>query len=56
MKLNLHIQKHHNGNASEYARLNGYHLTQVKRFIDNDAEYNDGKPFIRKYLNKKVNA
>jgi hypothetical protein len=54
MKLNDYITKHHSGNISSFARSQGYHLTQVKRciaqggFIDED-----GKPYFKKYLNKK---
>ena len=53
MKLSEYIKDNHNGNASEYARTSGYHLTQVNRciyhggFIDKD-----GKPYFKKYLNK----
>ena len=54
MKLIEYIKQHHGGNASEFARVHGYHLTQVKRcityggFIDGN-----GKPYFKKYLNKK---
>ena len=56
MSLHDYITEHHEGNVSAFARVNGYHLTQVKRciaqggFIDSD-----GNPYFKKYLNKKNN-
>lgn len=53
MKLTNYIQEHYNGNVSEFARANNYHLRQVNRYIEQDAEYNSGEPFFKKYLNEK---
>lgn len=52
MKLTDYIKEHHNGNISAFAKANGYHITQVQRHIDQDGEYNNGKPYFKKYLNK----
>ncbi len=55
MKLTDYITEHHDGNVSDFARVNGYHLTQVKRciskggFIDSEE-----KPYYEVYLNKKA--
>lgn len=53
MKLSKYIEDNHNGNASEYARVNGYHLTQVNRCIEQGGIIDeDNKPYFKKYLNK----
>ena len=53
MKLTDYIKEHYAGNASEYARVAGYHLTQVKRCIDQGGLIDkDGNPYFKKYLSK----
>ena len=56
MKLIKYIQEHHNGNISEFARVNNYHITQVSRFIAQDADYNNGKPYFKKHLKHKAKS
>ena len=53
MKLINYIQEHHQGNVSEFARVHGYHVTQVNRCIEQDGYWGDGKPYFKKYMVKK---
>jgi len=56
MKLSKYIQDNFNGNISEYARVNNYHITQVRRFIEQGAEFNSGEPYFKKWLKEKSNV
>ena len=52
MKLIDYIKKHHQGNVSEFARVHGYHLTQVVRCINHDGYWGGGSPYFKKYIVK----
>jgi len=52
MKLIKYIKDNHQGSVKAFAKANDYHITQVHRFIEKCAEYNDGKPYFKKYMNK----
>lgn len=52
MKLTDYIATHHNSSVSDFARANGYHLTQVQRHIEKGAYIEEGRVYFKKYLNK----
>ena len=56
MKLTDYIKEHYEGNVSAFAKANGYHTTQVNRFIAQGAEYNEGKPYFKKHLKHKAKS
>ena len=54
MKLTDYIAQNH-ASISEYARVNGYHETQVKRCIAKGGLIDeDGKPYYKRYINKST--
>jgi hypothetical protein len=55
MKLIDHIKEHCNGSVKVFADDNNYHVTQVYRFIAQDAYYGGGEPYFKKYLKVKAN-
>jgi len=56
MKLSKYIEEHYSGNVTAYAADNNYHITQVRRFIEKDAEFNSGEPYFKKWLKEKSNV
>ena len=55
MKLNEHIQTHHNGDRTSFAKSQGVGLTQVRRWLEMDCMVIDGEVWRRVAKNKLRN-
>jgi hypothetical protein len=53
MKLTNYIAEHHNGNINAFALAESYHVTQVKRYLAQGAEIENGRVYFKKYMVKK---
>jgi hypothetical protein len=53
MKLTNYIAEHHNGNINAFAVAENYHVTQVKRYLSQGAEIENGRVYFKKYMVKK---
>lgn len=53
MKLTDYIKEHHSGNIAAFALTNNYHVTQVKRYLAQDAVIEDGEVSFKKILQEK---
>ena len=53
MRLFNYIAKNYNGNVSRFADEEGYHLTQVNRYLAQDAEIDETGVYFKKYLRLK---
>tara|TARA_R110000851_G_scaffold312973_1_gene474397 strand:+ start:75 stop:251 length:177 start_codon:yes stop_codon:yes gene_type:complete len=56
MKLDKHIQTHHSGNINTFALAENYHVTQVKRYLSQGAEIENGRVYFKKYMVKKAKS
>ncbi len=54
MKLSEYIERYHNGNKSEFARVEGIDRTQVNRYIKLKCIWYDGSPWQRKIRKKQI--
>jgi hypothetical protein len=43
----------HNGNINAFAVAENYHVTQVKRYLAQGAEIENGRVYFKKYMVKK---
>tara|TARA_R110000851_G_scaffold90864_4_gene198521 strand:+ start:427 stop:612 length:186 start_codon:yes stop_codon:yes gene_type:complete len=53
MKLNDYIAEHHNDNINAFALAESYHVTQVKRYLSQGADIENGRVYFKKYMIKK---
>jgi hypothetical protein len=53
MKLTNYIAVWHNGNINAFAVAENYHVTQVKRYLAQGAEIENGRVYFKKYMVKK---
>lgn len=53
MKLTNYIAEHHNGNITAFALAENYHVTQVKRYLAQGAEIENGRVHFKKYMAHK---
>ena len=53
MKLTDYIKEHHSSNINAFALAENYHVTQVKRYLAQDADIENGRVYFKKYMVKK---
>ena len=47
------IETHHYGNINAFALAESYHVTQVKRYLAQGADIENGRVYFKKYMIKK---